>query len=41
MCYDGPKKKKPSSKLGTTKTVVDILAGIATIVKVIYEMLKG
>ncbi len=33
--------KKPSSKLETAKTIVEILAGITTIVKAIYEMLKG
>lgn len=37
----GKKKKKPSSKLETTKTVVEILAGIVTIVKLVYDMLKG
>lgn len=37
----GNKKKKPSSKLTTLKTIIDILAGIAAIVKVIYEILKG
>lgn len=37
----GKKKKKPLSKLETIKTVVEILAGIANIVLVIYTMLKG
>ena len=37
----GKKKKKPSSKLETTKTIVEILAGIAAIVKVVFDMLKG
>ena len=33
--------EKPSSKLETAKTVVEILAGITAIIKAIYEMLKG
>ena len=37
----GKKKKKPSSKLETAKTIVEILAGITAIVKAIHEMLKG
>lgn len=37
----GRKKKKPKSKLETFKTVVEILAGIANIVLVIYTILKG
>lgn len=37
----GSKKKKPSSKLETLKTIVEILAGITAIVKAIYEMLRG
>lgn len=36
-----PKKKKPESKLEITKTIVEILAGIANIVLVIYTILKG
>lgn len=34
-------KKKPSNKLEILKMIVDILAGIATIVKVIIELIKG
>lgn len=37
----GKKKKKPSSKLETLKTIVEILAGIATIAKAVHEILKG
>lgn len=37
----GKKKKKPSNKLETVKTIVEILAGIAAIAKAIYEMLEG
>lgn len=36
-----PKKKKPKSKLETTKTIVEILAGVANIVLVIHTILKG
>jgi len=36
-----PKKKKPESKLEIAKTIVEILAGIANIVLVIYTILKG
>lgn len=36
-----PKKKKPKSKLDVAKTIVEILAGIANIVLVIYTILKG
>lgn len=36
-----PKNKKPQSKLDITKTIVEILAGIANIVLVIYTILKG
>nr|DAH99687.1 MAG TPA: hypothetical protein [Caudoviricetes sp.] len=36
-----PKKKKPVNKLEIVKTVVEILAGIATIVSAIYSMFKG
>lgn len=35
------KKKKPSSKLKTAQMIVDILAGVATIVGKVYEILKG
>lgn len=35
------KQKKKPSKLETIKTVVEILAGIATIVKMLIEMIKG
>lgn len=35
------KTKKPSSKLDTVKTIVEILAGIMTVVKTIYDMLEG
>lgn len=34
-------KKKPSNKLETLKTIVEILAGITAIVKAIFEMFKG
>lgn len=34
-------KKKPSNKLETVKTIVNILAGIASIVKIISDLLKG
>lgn len=34
-------KKKPLSKLETVKTIVQILAGITTVVKTVYEMFKG
>ena len=37
----GKKQKKPLSKLEVTKTVVEILAGIANIVLVIHTILKG
>lgn len=37
----GNKKKKPSNKLETVKTIVEILAGISTIVYTISELLKG
>lgn len=37
----GKKKKKPSNKLDTVKTIVEILAGITAIVKTICELLKG
>lgn len=37
----GKKKKKPSSKLETVKTIVEILAGITAIAKTVYEMLKS
>ncbi len=37
----GKKQKKPQSKLEVTKTVVEILAGIANIVLVIHTILKG
>ncbi len=37
----GKKKKKPSSKLDTIQKIVSILAGIVTIVKMIFDMLKG
>ena len=37
----GKKKRKPSGKLERTETIVSILAGIANIVLVIYEILKG
>ena len=36
-----PKKKKPQSKIDIFKTVVEILAGIANIVLVVYTILKG
>lgn len=35
------KKKKPKSTLELTKTIVEILAGIANIVLVIHTILKG
>ena len=34
-------KKKPSSKLEIVKQIVEILAGITTIIGTIYSMLKG
>lgn len=34
-------KKPPSSKLDIIKTVVEIIAAIANIVFIIYNMLKG
>lgn len=37
----GRKQKKPRSKLEAIKTVVEILAGIANIVLVVYTILKG
>lgn len=37
----GKKKKKPSSKLDIIQKIVSILAGIAAIFKVIYDILKG
>ena len=37
----GKKKKKPPSKLETIKTIVEILAGIAAIVKIVFDVLKG
>lgn len=37
----GKSKKKPSNKLETLKTIVEILAGITAIVKAIHEMVKG
>ena len=36
-----PKRKKPKSKVESAKTIVEILAGIANIVLVIYTILKG
>lgn len=36
-----PKKKKPKSVLDATRTMVEILAGIANIVLVVYTILKG
>jgi len=35
------KKKKPGSRLDAIKTIVQILAGIANIILVIRELLKG
>ena len=35
------RKKKPKSWLDITKDIVEILAGIANIVLVIYTILKG
>ena len=37
----GKKKKKPSSKLDTIQKIVNILAGITTIIKMIFDILKG
>ena len=34
-------KKKPSSKLETGKTIIEILAGIAALAKTVQEILKG
>lgn len=36
-----PQKKKPTSTLDTAKTIIEMLAGIANIVLVIYTILKG
>lgn len=35
------KKKKPSNKLEAAKTIVEILAGIASIVKTVFDLFKG
>jgi hypothetical protein len=35
------KKKKPESKLDEIKKIVEILAGIANIILVIHQLLKG
>ena len=35
------KKKKPSSKVELVKAVVEIIAAIANIAFIIYQMLKG
>ena len=37
----GKQNKTPLKKLETIKTVVDILAGIAAIVKIVLDILKG
>lgn len=37
----GKQKKKPSSALDIIQKIVSILAGIAAIFKVIYDILKG
>ena len=37
----GKKMNKPSSKLDTIQKIVNILAGITTIVKMVHDMLKG
>lgn len=37
----GRKKKKPQKKVETLKIAVEILAGIANIILVIYTILKG
>ena len=37
----GKKKKKPSSILETIKTIVEILAGITAIAKIVFDILKG
>ena len=34
-------RKKPSNRMETFKSIVEILAGIANIVLVIYTLLKG
>ena len=36
-----PKKKKPKNKLETARTVLEMLAYIATIASAIYQMFKG
>lgn len=36
-----PKKKKPKDKLEIIRTVFEVLAYIAAIVQVIYEITKG
>ena len=35
------KKKKPKSKLETARTILEMLAYIATIASVIYQLIKG
>lgn len=35
------KQKKPKSQLERTKTIIEILSGVANIVLVIHELLKG
>lgn len=36
-----PKEKKPNNKLETARTILEMLAYIATIVSAIHQMLKG
>ncbi len=36
-----PTKKKPKNKLETARTILEMLAYIATIVSAIYQMFKG
>ena len=36
-----PKKKKPRNNLETVRTILEMLAYIATIVSAIYQMFKG
>lgn len=36
-----PKKKKPNNTMETARTILEMLAYIATIASAIYQMLKG
>lgn len=37
----GKQKKKPPNRLETLKTIVEILAGIVTIVKAVSDLFRG